>query len=308
MVRVKALTSTAVVLVLGLGVVQGAGSNPVQVPDSLVFVRNGDVYRMTVDGSETVRLTETKVAESEPAVSSAALRVAFIRGRDELWTMDLRGGGQRRVLSARPRSVLYASTGSPSWSPDGRWLFVERVSQTPNEICGSVFRVAARGGVPKRVTAGVVNGSLDTDPEVSADGRYIVLTVGDCQPGFGVAGLTVVTASGRPTRDLRKLPATPGIHDRPSWAPDGRRIAFVVYDVDGSGRSAVYVANRDGSGLRRLSRWAFDIGSPAWSPDGDLIAFQDRPGLYVTRPDGAGLERVPGTEPGDVDATWLPRA
>ncbi len=298
----------AVLVVLSLGLVSAPAATALveQVPPSLVFVRNGDLHRITLDGSETVRLTATKAKEHSPAVSPDRLQVAFIRGDDELWIMDA-ASAQRRLLARRPPSVPYAWSGSPTWSPGGRTLYLHRVSQTPNEICGSIFRIGAQGGGLKRVTAGVVKGSLDTDPAVSPDGRRIAISSGDCQPGFG-ADLAVVDTAGRTTRDLRKLGRTPGIQIEPTWSPDGKRIAFVVEDVDGSGRSAVHVVNRDGSALRRITRWAFDTGDPEWSPDGAAIAFTGANGLYVVGPDGAGLTRIPSTKKGDASPSWLPRS
>lgn len=291
---------------LALVLVQGATATDGQVPDSLVFVRNGDVYRMFVDGSETVQLTATRSAEGSPAVSPDSLRIAFSRGPDALWTMDMLGRDQRLVLAARPRSVRYATTGSPAWSVDGRSLYFDRVSQTPNEICGSIFRVGAGGGVMKRVTSGVVRGTLDTDPAVSPDGRRIVLVSGDCEPGC-CPGIGVVDTAGRPTSDLRQLRPTPGIQLEPGWSPDGTRITFVVYDVDGSGRSAVYVVNRNGSGLRRITQWTLQTGGPAWSSDGQWIAFHKEGGLFLVHPDGTGLQRVPGTRPRDTSPAWIRR-
>jgi Tol biopolymer transport system component len=297
----------AALFVLVLVAAPGARAFESQVPDSIVFERNGDLYRMTVDGSETVRLTTTKAEEHSPAVSPDRLQIAFVRSNDELWVMTTQGGDERRLLARRPHSVRYASTGSPSWSPGGRTLFLDRVSQTPNEICGSIYRVGSRGENLKRVTAGVVKGWLDANPSISSDGRRIVFTSGDCLPGFG-REIGVVDPAGRRTRDLRKLKPTMGIQIEPTWAPDGGRIAFVVYDVDGSGRSAVHIVNRDGSGLRRITGWTFETGAPAWSPDGEWVAFHKEGGVHLIRPDGSGLQRVPGTRGKDSSPAWLPRS
>jgi Tol biopolymer transport system component len=295
-----------VLVAFALILVQGATATDGQVPDSLVFVRNGDVWRMFVDGSESVQLTKTRSAERSPAVSPDSLRVAFSRGPDSLWTMDMLGRDQHRIVAARPRSVRDASTGSPSWSIGGQSLFFDRVSQTPNEICGSIFRVGVGGGVMKRVTSGVVRASLDTDPAVSPDGRRIALVSGDCEPGC-CPGIGVVDTAGRPTSDLRRLGRTPGVQLEPGWAPDGTRITFVVDDVDGSERSAVYVVNRNGSGLHRITAWTFETGGPAWSPDGEWVAFHKEGGLFLVHPDGSGLERVPGTQARDSSPAWVRR-
>jgi cytoskeletal protein RodZ len=56
-------------------------------------------------------------------------------------------------------------------------------------------------------------------------------------------------------------------HVRPS--PDGARIAF---DSDRDGERGVYLANADGTDVRRVSGPGF-AAVPSWSPDGSLLAF-----------------------------------
>jgi hypothetical protein len=52
-------------------------------------------------------------------------------------------------------------------------------------------------------------------------------------------------------------------------APDGTRIAF---DSDREGERAVFVANPDGTGVRRVSQPGY-AAVPAWAPDGTRLAF-----------------------------------
>ena len=72
--------------------------------------------------------------------------------------------------------------------------------------------------------------------------------------------------------------AQPLLFDRPTWSPDGRRIAFTV-ELDGDPaapyRTDVYVMDADGSRVRRLTR-SERAGRPVWSPDGRTIAFAKR--------------------------------
>jgi len=56
-------------------------------------------------------------------------------------------------------------------------------------------------------------------------------------------------------------------HVQPS--PDGRQIAF---DSDRDGERAVYIANSDGTNVRRMTTGAY-AAVPTWSPDGERIAY-----------------------------------
>src|SRR3546814_18944850 len=90
----------------------------------------------------------------------------------------------------------------------------------------------------------------------------------------------------------------------PSFSPDSREIPF---NSDRGGSPQIYVMNRDGSNVRRISRGQGYYYTPVWSPRGDLIAFtrQHAGELYigVMRPDGSGsrmVERAYNVE----DPTW----
>ncbi len=103
---------------------------------------------------------------------------------------------------------------------------------------------------------------------------------------------------------------------RPAFSPDGRRLAFSGPLTDDSdGRYAIFVVNRNGSGLRRLTKPRFADFDPAWSPDGRRIAFsRDHRGnsnrstccaIWTMRSDGSGERAVPNTT-GGVEPTWSP--
>jgi TolB protein len=75
----------------------------------------------------------------------------------------------------------------------------------------------------------------------------------------------------------------------PAWSPDGSRIAFTS---NRDGNPEIYIMNRDGSGLRRMTNNpAIDV-TPTWSPNGNQIAWvSDRTGtpkIYVMNADGTG--------------------
>jgi TolB protein len=92
----------------------------------------------------------------------------------------------------------------------------------------------------------------------------------------------------------------------PRWSPDGTRIAF---SSTNDGNEEIYVMNRDGSNMRRLTNHPSSDGAPTWSPNGTQIAFRsDRSGgpeIYIMSADGLGVQRV--TREGYADRpTWSP--
>ena len=280
----------------------------------LVFARGGDLYRMAVDGSETARLTATKMVEADPAVSADGFQVAFTRGTkngaDEVWVGDMRGQNQRRIVAARPTRVKAATTAGPAWSPDDRWIYFARAASGPNDVCGWIYRVGADGRGLRRMTKGVV---LDTDPAPSPDGSRIAFVTGDCEPAPCGCFLSVVDTRGRPTMDLRRLPPSEEGEFGPAWSPDSSQVAFELRDVN-TGISALYVANRDGSASRRITRRGLNASDPAWSSDGEWIAFAawtksaSRSDLYMAHPDGTGLQRLTATKADESSPAWIRRS
>ena len=65
-----------------------------------------------------------------------------------------------------------------------------------------------------------------------------------------------------------KIPLN-GINN-PTWSPDGKQLAFTGYD---GGLADLFIINRDGSDLRRLTNDKYADLLPQWSPDGKTIAF-----------------------------------
>ena len=79
----------------------------------------------------------------------------------------------------------------------------------------------------------------------------------------------------------------------PTWAPDGRSIAYSCYVHPGA---ETYVRDLRTRARRRLTNTSARSGHAAWSPDGNRIAFVSRPGgrgdIYTVSPDGTDMRRV----------------
>jgi TolB protein len=85
-----------------------------------------------------------------------------------------------------------------------------------------------------------------------------------------------------------------GSNSAPAWSPDGRQLAMVLTR---DGISQIYIANADGSGLRRLLRSSAINTEPSFSADAQHVYFTSdqtgSPQIYRVRVDGSGrLERL----------------
>jgi len=112
-------------------------------------------------------------------------------------------------------------------------------------------------------------------------------------------GLWTMSPAGKQRRRLSK-----GMGDTlaPTWAPDGKRIAFVDLAARRGSNYALYVIGSNGKGMKRIVRGAKYQNNPAWAPSGKLIMFERGSSLWTVKPDGTGQKRVaPGTSP-----SWSP--
>ncbi len=146
------------------------------------------------------------------------------------------------------------------------------------------------GANPRRVTNTT---TLNITPVWSPDNQAIAYTSYRPSGQFGTfqdiivsyiqTGERATPANGNPQRQ----------NYLPIYSPDGSRILFTS---NRDGNPEIYVMNRDGTNMRRLtSNPAIDV-TPTWSPSGNQIAWvSDRTGqphIYVMNADGTGQRQL----------------
>ena len=124
------------------------------------------------------------------------------------------------------------------------------------------------------------------EPVPSPDGKWVLFSVVDVDLAankktphvwivpLGATGASPAQQSPGGTGNERVLIADQD-GDRPRWAPDGKRFAFISTKEGGS---QIWIANFDGNagtvtGVHKLTSIATEAGGELWSPDGRNILF-----------------------------------
>jgi len=156
------------------------------------------------------------------------------------------------------------------------------------------------GANPQRIT---VNRSLNIAPSWSPDGKSLAyMSFSSRFPDIYIQNLYEVRQLVRPAG------GTDLIQNKfPAFSPDGTKIAF---NSTRDGNDEIYVVNRDGTGLKRLTSHPNIDVAPAWSPNGTQIVFvsgrSGEPQLYLMEADGTGLQRLPCGEQQCDHPSWSP--
>ena len=236
-----------------------------------------------------------------PTFSPDGTQIAYVHTPDsvdvlgpsvsnQLWTVDAETGSRRKVMDG---PLL-----TPDWHPDGS-RFVFHTDSQPQYLY-----VASADG--KKLEARTGPGSENPDlgyatvGRWSPDGTQLMFAV----TGGPNSGIYVVPADGGQAVEIVEEGVTP------AWFPSGDRIIYLGWDPDLPSEigKQLFVANADGSGIRRITRFrkTENLGWPSVSPDGARIVFYYDKQLWLMDANGANARQITG---GDLSAyipSWHP--
>ena len=246
---------TLTATVRGLTGVNAQRAITVALPPTIVFEglaeSNRDIYRVSLDGGELLRLTTNAADDRIP--TAAGGNIVFVSRRDgnaELYQMPLAGGAQTRL------TITDADENEPALSTSGGALVYVRANAT-----GLPKLVITNGTTATELTNAGNASSIEATPSWSpARDRIVYLST---QAGLGNLYLYNVLAG---TAAPLLVGDAPNVE--PSWSPDGNSIVFVS---DRTGDTELHLITLPGNAVTRLTTRAGVDGQPAFLPDGRIV-------------------------------------
>jgi serine/threonine-protein kinase len=242
---------------------------------------SGGLSRIPANGGAASPLTELDRAHGEathrwPQILPGGKAVLFTAHSQQVGGFD---EARIQVISLGNRQTKTLVPGGTfgRYLPSGHLVYVNRgtLFGVPFDLDSLEVRGAATAILNDLAYSDISGGARF---EVSQTGTLVYESGGAQSRSVSVQWLE----SGGKTRSL--IPK-PGQYGRPSFSPDGQRLAMDI--ANGSGEDIwIYDLRRDA--MTRLTSDGKVNQFPIWSPDGRHIVFQDQEGLSWTRADGVG--------------------
>jgi PKD repeat protein len=255
---------------------------------------SGDLYALNMDGSGTVRITNSDQmykgqvgdGSADADYSPDGLKIAWIAAEQNGFVGSGAGlavsnadGSNKRVLL--PYINDFMTISFPRWTPDGRSVaFYLRDIYTAPPRHG-IYLIDADGSNMRLVHQAVENSANQTAqiaypggfspvslPSCSGDGCW-TLAVQYNTRGASYNNSQIWRIQGSGTGFARIVTGT--ADHAPRFSPDGTKIAF----IRGWSPEVLYVMNSDGTGAVPVGTHPSNTwdSNPIWSPDGTQLAY-----------------------------------
>jgi Tol biopolymer transport system component/DNA-binding winged helix-turn-helix (wHTH) protein len=266
-------------------------------PDGrIVYVADGDVYEVDVDGSHPRKLFSAPGPVGNIRFSPNGSKIRFTVGNKvsadhRLWEARADGSNAHEILT---ELTEFQDKCCGEWTPDGNYFLFQTMRDGASKIWvmpehWSISNIHPR---PMQLTTGPPNFYMGAP---TADGKKLIVT------------------SAEPRAELVRYDGDSG-----QYVPFLRGISAGDVEPSRDEESVVYVrypegtlwrAKADGSSAAQLTGPSLRVSLPHWSPDGSRIAFAGtRPGkpwnIFLIPSAGGPAEQITNGAISDLDPTW----
>ena len=272
--------------------------------------KNADIWVVSAQGGEPVRLTNHKASDDRPAWSPDGKWIAFISARDgkpQLYRISPNGGEAEKLTDSK------TGVQAIEWAPDSKRIaFVAVRDATADEDRKVQEKDDAievdRNFVPARLS--VYDVAARTSREI-VKGDYQIIQMAWSPDSSRIAYTTMPTTRADDSRftdvmvvdvaaaTTRKLVESAGPDMNPSWSPDSKWIAFSTKPLKNATitQSTLVVVSASGGTPRSVTGdFLYQPGYSRWSPDGASLYFwastRTRTELYQVPVAGGAVKQL----------------
>jgi dipeptidyl aminopeptidase/acylaminoacyl peptidase len=263
-----------------------------------------DVWMVSWDGTQHLRMTTSPESEGSPRWSPDGRYLAFTSSRqgkargNQVWLLDRNGGEAQQLTDIKGRLSGY------EWSPDSRKLLLTVADRDPNDPGddeagpgGGGGRGGAAARAPKPIVIDRYKFKQDIQGYLTAPPPRLYLYDVETKKGEALTAAELEASSA-------------------SWSQDGKWIAFLGRsgkDAERYNTANLFVMEaRAGAAPRQVTQYdgvhgSAGRGRPDWSPDGSRLAYLQSSGaaLGAYNMSRLAVVAVSGGEPkllaGDLD-------
>jgi Tol biopolymer transport system component/tetratricopeptide (TPR) repeat protein len=250
---------------------------------------NYDIYKMRVDGTDLIQLTDHPEMDVDPVWSPDGNSIVFVSERDgnqELYLLTLADGSLLRLTNDP------AMDNQPAWSPNGQMI----AFNSDRSGNADIWLINADGSQPSPFTSNPANELAPTwnpnEPELA----FVSDRDGDLD-------IFAMTAAG----EERVLIQNDVYDHYPNWSPNGRFIAFVSNPTGDN--PDIYIVSPDDGEIDQVTGDPGMDMDPQWSPDSNYLLFvSQRDGnleIYLMEESGA-VYNLTNSLASDFTPAWGP--
>jgi serine/threonine protein kinase len=240
--------------------------------------------------------SDRRVEIVDTVVSSTGIRLAYEYSPDGkfiAWTKNFPGGYTEIMIRDREAGTDRQLThdgkfaDDPLWSPTGHIIYSSNRGGNIN-----LWMLPETGGEPLQITRG---SGPDAPLGITPDGRRLMYSE--------VQDIGQVKLASLADGSVRQLTLDDRHRGLSAVSPSGRYVAFPAQETDAvSTTRNIYVIDRDGGNVRKLTDDSLTKTAPQWSPDEKWITYSAHPGnepddssqIYMIQVDKPGQPRPMG--------------
>ncbi|MEG4520906.1 MULTISPECIES: DPP IV N-terminal domain-containing protein [unclassified Microcoleus] len=229
----------------------------------VAFVKDKNIYKMNADGSGMTKLTKSPgeyvSGGSELVWSPDRTKIAFLFGaypKQQIYTINADGTNLKNLTNNQQNEVYNVNM---FWSPDSS--HIAYYYNKPGDSSGEqqdIYLLEINRRTANNLTQKPRNYN---EISWSPDGKVIAFVAGE----FNNQKLYTINADGNQLNQLATR-LKPSELSELAWSSDSQQIAFIFNEIPGN-KSNLYVINRDGSALTKLTKdQDLNVSHPVWQP------------------------------------------